>query len=188
MVAPRASVFRLRFAGLAALGLLALAGGSGVARADETRFGRYDVQTLFAVGKNTNKNEVQYGIRLDQDCLPVGDAPVYAYWRDYEKGPTVTSDLTVLDRSVYGIKSQTVVSRSPEESKVVMTVRSTERPIAVFTHKQGGRCVGETVARINGISALMNSVFVHLAGLFSVDWVEIKGTANGRPVIEHIKH
>jgi hypothetical protein len=158
------------------------------AEAEESRFGRYDIQTLFAIGKNVDRNEVQYGIRLDQDCVPYGDAPVYGYWRQYEQGPSVTENLNMLDRTVYGIKNQTVVKRGADESKVLMTLRSTDRPIAVVTHKRDGKCVAETYAHINGISALLHTVFVHVAGFLSVDWIEIRGTASGRPIIEHVKH
>src|SRR5579862_229788 len=84
-----------------------------VAQADSNRFGPTDVQTLFVIGKNLDRNEVQYGIRLDKDCVPVGKEPLYAYWRQFEKGPNVTEDLNFLDRTVYGIGGQWVTERSP---------------------------------------------------------------------------
>src|SRR4051812_47225394 len=91
----------------------------------EGRFGDHDVRTMFVIGKNTDKNEVQFGIRLDADCLPIGDEPIYNYWRQYEKGPEVTEDLNFLDKTGYGIKRQKVEERSAAGSKVVMQLRAT---------------------------------------------------------------
>jgi hypothetical protein len=159
-----------------------------VARASESRFGKHDIQTLFAIGKNLDRNEVQYGIRLDQNCVPYGDAPVYAYWRQYEEGPTVTEDLNMLDRTVYGIKSQAVVKRSPDESKVLMTIKATDRTIAVVTHNRNGKCVADPIALINGSPARLERVFVHVKSWLNVDWIEIKGSANGQTIVERIKH
>src|SRR5262245_39402918 len=100
-----------------------LVGVAGTAVAGEGRFGPNDVPTLFVIAKNLDRNEVQYGIRLDKDCIPVGDEPIYAYWRQFEKGPSVTEDLNLLDKTVYGIKGQWVTKRSAEGSKVLMTVK-----------------------------------------------------------------
>jgi hypothetical protein len=160
-------------------------GGAG---ASESRFGKHDIQTLFAIGKNVDRNEVQYGIRLDQNCVPYGNAPVYAYWRQYEEGPTVTEDLNMLDRTVYGIKSQAVVKRSPEESKVLMTIKATDRPIAVVLHQRDGKCIADPIAVINGSPARLERVFVHVKSWLNVDYIEIKGSANGKAIVEHVKH
>ncbi len=41
---------------------------------------------VFSIAKSENKNQVQYVVRLDAHCAPVGPAPVFAYWRMLEKG------------------------------------------------------------------------------------------------------
>lgn len=48
---------------------------------------------LFSISKSENKNQVQYAIRVDDRCEPATTAPVFAYWRMLEKGPTVTEPL-----------------------------------------------------------------------------------------------
>ena len=163
----------------------------GVARADDPRFWSNDVRTLFAIGKNIDRDEVQYGIHLDKDCVPIGNEPIYAYWRQIEQGPNVTEDLNALDRTVYGIKGQWVTKRSrsaDEESKVLMTLRATsDRSIAVITRKRDGKCIADPIATINGGPARLERVFVHIAGFLSVDWIDIKGTVSGKPVVEHVK-
>jgi hypothetical protein len=183
---------RWSHAGVVMVGLVAFATIAPAARADGSRFGAHDIRTLFAIGKNLDKNEVQYGIRLDKDCLPVGDEPIYAYWRQFEQGPEVTEDLNFLDKQGYGIKGEWVTKRGADGSKVLMTLRATaDRGIAVIVKKNdAGKCTSETIATINGAPARLGRVFVHVAGLLSVDWVELRGTsvATGQPAIERVKH
>lgn len=158
------------------------------ALAGDTRFGPDDIRSVFAIAKNTNRNEVHYGIHLDASCMPVGDKPVHAYWRQFERGPDAIEDLNVLDRTVYSIREQRVVTRTADESKVVMSLKATpDRGIAIIVRKRDGKCVSETIAKINGTASLLDRVFVHI-GLVSVDWLELRGRLNGQPVVEHVKH
>ncbi len=174
----------------ARLAFVAIVTYAGVAAAD-SRFGPYDVRTLFEIGKNLDRNVVQYGIRLDKDCVPIGDEPIYAYWRQFEKGPDVTEDLNFLDKQGYGIKGEWVTKRDPAGSKVLMTLRATDRPIAVLVKKgDDGKCVGDSIAKINGEQAHLEKVFVHVKSWLNVDWVEIRGTsvASGKPIVERVNH
>jgi hypothetical protein len=155
--------------------------------AADSRFGPNDVRTVFEIGKNLDRNVVQYGVRLDKDCVPIGDEPIYAYWRQFEKGPEVTEDLNFLDKQGYGIKGEWVTKRSPDGSKILMTLRATDRPIAVIVKKNDeGKCTAEAITTINGGPAHLDRVFVHVAGFLKVDWIEIKGSANGKPVVERV--
>jgi hypothetical protein len=159
------------------------------AQAEDPRFGPNDIRTLFVIGKNIDRNEVHYGIRLDKDCVPVGNEPLYAYWRQVERGPNITEDLNFLDRTVYGIKEQKIVKRSPDESKILMTLKATsDRMVAVITHRRDGKCVAESIATINGKPARVERVFVHVPGFMRVDWIEIRGldVATEKPVVERV--
>jgi hypothetical protein len=165
---------------------LTVAALPSVAHADPT-FGANDIRTLFAIKKSENKNEVHYGIRLDASCVPVGDEPIYAYWRDYEKGPNVYNDLTMFEKSAYGIKGQWIKKRSAEESKVLMSLKATpDRGILVTVSKKDGKCVAESLATINKEPALLEQVFVHIAGFLSVDWIELRGKVLGKPSVERV--
>ena len=148
-----------------------------------------DIRLLFVVKKNTNRNEVAYGIHLDKSCQPVGDEPIYPYWRQLERGPDAVDELTFLDRTVYGIGSQKILKKTPEESKVLMTLKATsDRGIAIITKMSEGKCVAKSITFINGLPGLLDNVFVHVAGVMSVDWIEIRGTIDGKDAVERIKH
>jgi hypothetical protein len=177
----------------AALGtLLSVAGVAGLgpdARA-EGRFGPYDVRTLFVIGKNLDKNEVQYGIRLDKDCVPIGDEPVYAYWRVYEKNPEMTEDLNILDRTAYGIKDQRVEQRAASGSKLMMRLRATsDRSIAIYVRKDGDKCAADAMSYLSGTSAFLQRVHVQLTGPLSIDYIELRGLRadNRQPIVERTK-
>lgn len=159
------------------------------AHADDPRFHANDIRTLFVIAKNIDRNEVQFGIHLDRSCQPVGDEPIYAYWRQFERGADVTEDLTFLDRTVYGIGSQKVLERTPDKSKVLMTIKAApDRGVAIITKSQDGKCVAQSVALINGQPSDLERVFVHVAGFMSVDWVELRGRRAGEAVVERVKH
>jgi hypothetical protein len=156
----------------------------------EGRFGPYDVRTLFVIGKNTDRNEVQYGIRLDAECVPVGDEPIYAYWRQYEKGPEVTEDLNFLDKTGYGIKSQKVEQRSPSGSRVVLRLRAaSDRTIGIDVRKEGKACVADTLAFISGTASRLQRIHVQLSGPLSIDYIELRGVRadNKQPIVERTK-
>lgn len=169
-----------------ALGLTLLGPGA----AAEGRFGPHDVRTLFVIGKNTDRNEVQYGIRLDAACVPVGDEPVYAYWRQYEKGPEITEDLNFLDRTGYGIRKQKVEQRSASGSRVVLSLRATsDRSMAIQVRKEGNACAGEAHTYISGVPAKLARIHIQLSGPLSIDYIDIRGTRldNKQPISERAK-
>jgi hypothetical protein len=159
------------------------------ARADDPRFGPYDVRSTFVIAKNLDRDVVEYGIHLDKDCLPIGDEPMYAYWRQYEQGPNVTEDLNLLDRTVYGIGKQSVLSKGGGDSRLSLTVKAApDRPVTIIVKKVEGKCTAEPLGKISGQVARLTTVFVHVAGWMSVDWVEIRGLLNGQPIVERVKH
>jgi hypothetical protein len=160
---------------------------TGVAHADP-KFGPNDIRSLFAIKKSENRNEVHYGVHLDESCQPIGDEPIFGYWQQLEEGPNVVLDLNILDRKGYGIKGQWIQKRTPEESKLLMSLKATpERGIAITVKKKDGKCVAETVTTINKESAFLENVFVHIAGFLSVDWIELRGLRLGKPTVERVK-
>jgi hypothetical protein len=165
--------------------VLALLAASPAAHANP-RFGASDIHTLFVIAKSDDRNEVHYGIHLAADCTPVGDEPIFAYWQQVEKGPNVVEDLNFLDRTVYGVKNQSVTKRAPDESKVLMTLKASDRVVAIIVKKRDGRCVSDAIATIAGQPGHLDRVFVHVAGLFRVDWLEIRGSSGGKPVVERV--
>ena len=55
----------------------------GDARAEAIVFGPRDVETVFFVTKSSDRNRVDYGIRLSERCAPVNDDAMFPYWRDF---------------------------------------------------------------------------------------------------------
>jgi len=177
--------------GVAAMGIaFAIAVAPARSASADERFGPYDVRTLFSIDKNTDRNQVQYGIRLDRDCVPRGSEPVYAYWRQFERGGEVTDDLNFLDRTVYGIKDQHVAAQPGGITRVVIRLRATsDRSIGIYVRKENGGCVGDAMTFIAGISARLRLIHVELAGPLSVSWIELRGTKTdgAAPIVERVK-
>lgn len=71
----------IKNARIGTLAVLALVGPASPARSQSLHFDPHDVTSLFTISKSENKNEVVFGIHLDERCIPVGDAPVFAFWR-----------------------------------------------------------------------------------------------------------
>jgi hypothetical protein len=76
-----------------------------------------DLGTLFVITKSENKNEVHYDLQLGKDCSFASEDPIHAYWRDLEISETATSELTIIERSGYGVgrsaRSARIGSASP---------------------------------------------------------------------------
>ncbi len=71
-----------------ALLVLLISSATSMARSDAPR-----ALPLFTISKSENKNQVQFAINVDERCAPIGEAPVFAYWRMLEKGPDATEPL-----------------------------------------------------------------------------------------------
>src|SRR5215472_14108600 len=74
--------------------------------------------TLFTISKSENKNQVQYAVNLDGHCSPASTAPVHAYWRMLEDGPTRTAPMLARELPAYGISNQKVIETSDAGGKV----------------------------------------------------------------------
>lgn len=176
---------RLRPAVLLAT-LLGTGWGAPTALASEgVSFGAHDVQTVFAIAKSDDHNQVQYAIQLDQDCRPRSSTPVFGYWRAYDLDGKLLP-MSWLDGFAYGIRSQ----RSGPD-KVVITIKTAPtRPIEIeLAREADGRCVARPHTLIAGKRARLSLIFLKLSGPLSVAWVEIRGTAldTGRPIVERVR-
>jgi hypothetical protein len=175
---------------LLGLGAVLLAGAP--AWADEyVHFGPHDVQTVFAIGKSDDGNQVQYGLRLDEQCKPVGKEPVVGYWRTYDLGPTSPLlPFSWMDKLAYAIDRQAVFPRGPEGPAAEMTIRTaSKRLIELFvTPGPDGTCRGEARTPLRGRPAVLKLIYVKLTGIF-IDWVELRGVAldDGQEVKERVR-
>jgi hypothetical protein len=151
---------------------------------------RREVPSVFFVAKSENRNQVHYGVALDADCAPLGDAPVFAYWRMRERGPLATEPLLSREVPAYGIASQHVVERGPTGGRVVLTLNAVpNRAIAIDTRTASGECTATARATIAGVGAALSSVYVQLRWPFGVDYLMLYGRsdADGRSVQERMR-
>lgn len=134
---------------------------------------------LFTIAKSENRNLVQYAVHVDESCNPTGPAPVYAYWRMLEQGPTRTAPLLAREVRAYGISGQQVVP--PATAGAVGAVRIVlaavpDRPVLIETLRASdGTCRALSTARIAGASAHLFDVYVRLRRTFGVDYLLLQG-------------
>lgn len=168
--------------------MLAIVLVAGVAYA-APRIGPHDVPTVFYVAKSDDRNRVDYGVRLDASCAPVGSRPVFAYWRRFEPGQDPLGDLNVLDQRVYGIARQEVRTRQTNGSWIELALRALpQRRVLVLVRRLGNRCVGAAQTEIRGRDAILDHVFVQLGGPARIDHVTIRGEDRIReePIFERL--
>jgi uncharacterized protein DUF4833 len=159
---------------LAAVGLVApIARGAGANR--EARI----VHSVFFVAKSENRNQVHYGISLDQACAPAGVAPVFAYWRMLERGPLATEPLLSREAPAYGFLEQRTLQRNERGGRVLLTLNAMpKRPIVVDSAVAGVACTATASATIDQVPASLSSVFVQLRWPFGVAYLVLSGSAS----------
>jgi hypothetical protein len=170
---------------LVSAGLAALASVPAVARGQ----GRSrDVSSVFFVAKSENRNQVHYGVHLDEACEPAGRDPVFAYWRMLERGPLATEPLLPLEVGAYGMRDQHV-ARGEKGGQVSVTLRAlTARTILIDSRPQGDACVVTASTQIGGVPAYLTSVYAQLGWPFGVAYLLLSGRslADGREVRERV--
>jgi len=161
---------------LGALGALDVLASAAPARADPAAAGASSVVPVFSIAKSENKNQVQYVVRLDASCAPVGPTPVSAYWRMLEIGPAQTAPLLHREEPAYGLASQTVTASGDAGSQVRIILRALPgRPVTITAGRTaGGECHAVATASIAGVLAHLFNVYVHLKW-DGVDYILLQG-------------
>jgi hypothetical protein len=144
-------------------------------------------ESVFHIDRNKNRNQVHYGVRVDERCVPVGPEPAYNYWLRLEKTPPTVTELSYLQQTAYGFQSQQVES----DGRVEVRLRSfPNREIVIRVTPVGGKCKAETFMTIDGKSAYLDKVFVFAdEGILmpTVRYIELHGRSNdGHAVYEKI--
>lgn len=176
--------------GWAAAGLCL--GAATAASAGIPTFGAQDIETVFFIDKTDDKNRVDYGLRLDADCVPVGKAPIFPYWREFEKAPPVRiHDLGWWEYVIYGVSDQRVVGRTDQGVQLRVQLRRLARPIEVTISKDGeGHChtlAKTTIGGVPGVEFL--SVHATLSKIVKkVLYVDVFGRRpeSGEPISERM--
>jgi hypothetical protein len=158
---------------------------------EQLALGPYDIPTLFFVNKSDDKNRVDYGIRLNADCVPAEKNAVFHYWRVFENAPPVrTKELNLFDRYAYGITTQRMVGRTASGSEYYVRLKALRREVYIQTSKGlDGRCTALAYAALAGQErAELLSAYVKLRRPMSVEYLEIHGKdrSTGQPISERI--
>jgi hypothetical protein len=131
---------------------------------------------LFSISKSENKNQVQYAVRVDDNCQPLTPAPVFAYWRMREKGPVVTEPLLAHELDAYGIASQ-ATTRTATGGVVQLVLRAVRgRPITVEVYRTAsGECQALSTVAILGTPSHLFDVYAKLKWPFGVEYLLLEG-------------
>ncbi|HEY2370432.1 MAG TPA: DUF4833 domain-containing protein [Polyangiaceae bacterium] len=141
------------------------------------------IPSALFVSKSENKNQVHYGVRVDERCAFTSPNPVFPYWKMLERGPDATEPLLSREESAYGIAHQHVNGDS-----VTVTLRALPaRPITIRIARTDSGCVASAETTIDGQSARLFNVHVAL-GFLHVDHLVITGWASDGHVLRERVH
>jgi hypothetical protein len=144
-------------------------------------------QSVFHISKSENRNEVHYAVRVDSACHPVGQQPVFGYWRDFEKGPRAVSPLLSHEQPAYGLTPPRAIEQTPTGGRVRVSLRAfPDRSLSIETQRQGATCQARAATTLQNQPAVLNSIFVKIGFLFSVEFAIARGLrlSDGQPVQE----
>lgn len=134
-----------------------------------------DPGSVFHIDRNKNRNQVHYGVRVDQSCRAVGSEPAYNYWLRREANPPHTEELRFFQQAAYGFAQQAVMG----DGSVELRLRALpERPVTVRLASEEGTCRAEAFLDINGRSARVEKIFVVADDgmvLPTVQFIELSG-------------
>lgn len=155
-------------------------------------FGPFDVQTAFYISKSNDKDRVDYGMRLDQHCTPVGDDAVFPYWRELQHAPPVRSHpISFLQHMAYGFSEQRVLKRTRTGGEYRVDLKQVARPILIVTGQDDAKhCTSTALVQIQNVpNARLDHIFVQVAGAMSVDYVDVYGSdpKSGAALSERMK-
>jgi Domain of unknown function (DUF4833) len=123
-----------------------------------------DISSVFYVSKNDNGNQIHYGIRLNQNCLPEGSNPIYVYWIRANK---TTGNLLSVEEPAYGISSQSVAGENVEVILNFFQARGIQKNISFRTSKlNNGNCQTRAFTRINNSQKQLSNIHIFLKDIF----------------------
>lgn len=173
-----------------ALGL-ALLLGQGPARAEPEAMAAptRSADSAFFITRSTNRNQVHYGIQVDENCRPQGPQPVHAYWRMLEKGEKDVEPLLGREGPAYGLADGQRVEALPSGWRVQVRLRAwPNRTIDVDVFRENGRCVARAWTRMEGRVAQIERIFVKTSWPTGVDYVLLSGRdADGQSAREVLR-
>jgi len=145
------------------------------------------VKSVFHLTKNTNHNQVHYGVDVDSDCRPDDSKPLTPYWLMRERGDDITEKLRFWEQPGYGVRQPEAVNETENGHRFEFVIRGVpEKQLEMTVRAENGQCVARAITDIDGIPAVLNRIDIEVSGWANVHRVEIFGTAidDGRLVSE----
>jgi hypothetical protein len=135
------------------------------------------------IRKSSNRNQVWYGIAVDDRCAPQGAAPVQPYWQMLEKGAGVFQPLSKWELGYLGLEHQQING----EGVTVALRAMPSRAISFRTARTAdGQCSSTAEMSIAGVTANLTDVYVK-QNFFGIDYVLLTGVSRkGETVKERI--
>ncbi len=144
------------------------------------------VVPVFTISKSSNRNLVQYVVRVDAQCSPVGASPIFAYWKMLETGPGATAPLLEREVPAYGLASERVLPAGNGAGQVRIALKALpDRTMLVeTTRKPGGGCLALATTTVAGAPAHLFDVYVRLTWISEVDYLLLEGwSMDGKGVL-----
>jgi hypothetical protein len=147
-----------------------------------------DPKSVFLVAKSENKNQVHYGVRLDDACNVTDAHPLYGYWRMLENKGEIEP---ILSREVraYGIDPAQRIEKSGDATTIYARMNAIpDRVLRVTVTRAAGRCEARATMSIAGAEAHLRLVYIRLSWPFGVDYILLRGSrmTDGRTIEEKI--
>ena len=134
------------------------------------------LDSVIFLTKNTNNNQVHYGVHVDDKCRPLETKPAYAYWRMLEEGPKERAKLMFWEEPGYGVEQPEEVKRGVDTGSFELLIRGVpERNIRLETLTTETGCSARAFTSINGRNAVLQQIDIHVSGWANVHKVEIHG-------------
>ena len=145
--------------------------------------------SAFFIARSTNRNQVHYGVHVDEACRPKGTQPVHAYWRMLEKGEKNVEPLLGREGPAYGLGDTQQVEATPSGWRIHVRLRAwPDRSINVDVFRENGRCAARAWTQMEGRAAQIDRIFVKTSWPAGVDYVLLSGTGeDGRSAQEVIR-
>jgi hypothetical protein len=127
---------------------------------------------LFSIAKSENKNQVQYAVRVNEQCVPLPGTPVFAYWRMLELGPNRVAPLLPRELRAYGIRRQTVDGQG--NVRVVLNAVPSRAILVRSGRAPDGTCRASAQTTVAGSPAYLFNVYLKLKWL-GIDYILLRG-------------
>jgi hypothetical protein len=148
----------------------------------------HDPSSVFIVAKNHNRNQVHYGVRVDDACLVLGPQPIHGYWRMFERNGEV-EPLLERELSAYGVDPKQRIERSGDTTTIRTHLNAApDHALTIIVKRVSGRCEAQAFTSIAGTDALLRWVYVRFRWPMGVDYILLHGarTTDGAVVEERI--